>query len=101
VFPYRLAAAMQAAATHLELGVATRSNKIANTLALYFCAASLFYSYWIVRESWLWHALSRLDLFFFRDTFLKRKTNIFSQAFQNEKILHHEGVGEYPSWISL
>jgi hypothetical protein len=32
----------QAAATHLELGVATSANKIANALALYFCAASLY-----------------------------------------------------------
>ncbi len=52
VFPYRLATAMQAAATPLELGVATSVNKIANVLALY-CAASLSYSYWFVRESWL------------------------------------------------
>jgi hypothetical protein len=39
VFPYCLAAAMQAAATHLELGVATSINEIANALALYFCTA--------------------------------------------------------------
>jgi hypothetical protein len=41
----------QAAATHLEVGVATSTNKIANALALYFYAASLYYSYWFVRES--------------------------------------------------
>jgi hypothetical protein len=43
----------QAAATHLELRVATSTNKIANELALYFCVASLYYSYWFMRESWL------------------------------------------------
>ncbi len=41
----------QAAATHLELGVATSASKIANVLVLFFCAALLYYSYWFVRES--------------------------------------------------
>jgi hypothetical protein len=77
VFPYCLAAAMQAAATHLELGVATSANEIANALAFYFCAASLYYSYWFVRESWLWHVLSRLDSFSFGDA-LKNAKQLFS-----------------------
>jgi hypothetical protein len=52
----------QAPATHLELGVATSANKIANVLRLYFCGASLYYAHWFVRESWLWHVLlPRLD----------------------------------------
>jgi hypothetical protein len=49
------AAILAAAATHLELGVATSANKIANALALYFCAASLYYGYWFMREGLLWH----------------------------------------------
>ncbi len=77
MFPYRLAAAMQAAATHLELGVATSANKIANALALYCCTASLYYSYWFVRESWLWHVLSRLNSFFFGDA-LQNAKQLFS-----------------------
>jgi hypothetical protein len=67
----------QAAATHLELGVATSTNKIANALALYFCATSLYYSYWFVRESWLWHVLCRLNSFFIRYT-LQNAKQLFS-----------------------
>jgi hypothetical protein len=63
----------QEVATHLELGVATSANKIANPLALYFCAASLHYIYWFVREIWLWHMLCRLDSFFFGDTLQNSK----------------------------
>jgi hypothetical protein len=77
VFPYCLATAMQAAATHLELGADTSTNKIANALALYFCAASLYYSYWFVRESWLWHVLFRLDSFSFGDA-LQNAKQLFS-----------------------
>jgi hypothetical protein len=77
VFPYCHAAAMQAAATHLELGVATSANKISNVLALYFCATSLYYIYWLVRESWLWHVLCRLNSFFFGDT-LQNAKQLFS-----------------------
>jgi hypothetical protein len=77
MFPYPLAAAMQAAATHLELGVATGANKIANALALYFCAASLYYSYWFMRESWLWHVLSRLDTYSLKDA-LQNAKQLFS-----------------------
>jgi hypothetical protein len=58
---------MQAAATHLKLGVTASANKITNAVALYFCTASLYYSYWLLRESWLWHMLSRLDSFSFGD----------------------------------
>jgi hypothetical protein len=54
------AAILAAAATHLELGVATSANKIANALAFYFCAASLNYGFWFVREGLLWH-VPRLD----------------------------------------
>ncbi len=46
---------LAAAAIHLELQVATSTNKIANSLALYFCAASLYYGYSFVREGVLWH----------------------------------------------
>jgi hypothetical protein len=42
------------------LRVATSTNKIANALALYFYAASLYYGYWFVREGLMWH-VSRLD----------------------------------------
>jgi hypothetical protein len=68
---------MQAAATHLELEVATSANEIAKALASYFCAASLYYSYWFVRESWLWHVLSRLDSFSFGDA-LQNAKQLFS-----------------------
>ncbi len=63
----------QAAATHLELRVATGANKIANMLALYFCATSLYYSYWLVRENWLWHVPFRLDTFSFGDALQNAK----------------------------
>jgi hypothetical protein len=67
----------QAAATHLELGVTKSANKIANALALYFCTASLYYSYWFVREKWVWHVLSRLNSFFFGDV-LQNAEHFFS-----------------------
>ncbi len=70
----------QAAATHLEFGVATSADKIANALALYFCTASLYYSYWFARESWLWHVLSRLNSFTFGDTY-KMQNNYFLLGF--------------------
>ncbi len=54
-----------------------------------------------MRESWLCHVHCRLNSFFFRDAFTKCKTIVFYQAFQNDKILHHEGVWEYLLWISL
>ncbi len=53
-------AILAAAATHLELGIATSASKISNALALYFCAASLYYGYSFVREGLLWH-VPRLD----------------------------------------
>jgi hypothetical protein len=71
----------QAAATHLELGVATSANEVADALALYFCAASLCYSYWFVRESWLRHVPSRLYSFFFRDT-LQNAKQFFLSSFR-------------------
>jgi hypothetical protein len=77
----------QAAATHLELRVATSANKIANALALYFCAASLYYSYWFVRESWLWHVLCRLDSFFFGDVLCRLDSFFFGDTLQNAKQL--------------
>jgi hypothetical protein len=43
----------QAAATHLELEVTTSTNKIANSLALHFCATPLYYAHSFMRESWL------------------------------------------------
>jgi hypothetical protein len=63
----------QAAATHLELGVATSATKNANALALYFCTPSLYYSFWFVRESWFWYVLCRLDSFFFGDALQNAK----------------------------
>ncbi len=71
----------QAAATHLELGVTTISNKIANSLALCFCAASLHYAHWFMRERWLWHMLlPRLDSdFYLGDALQNRKQLFFSR----------------------
>jgi hypothetical protein len=100
-FPYCLAAAMQAAATHLELGVATSANKIANALALYFCAASLYYSYWFMRESWLWHVLSRVDSFFFGDTSQNAKQLFFTRLSKMMNYCVMRECENIHSWISL
>jgi hypothetical protein len=67
----------QAPVTHLELGVATSTIKIANAFALYFCATSLYYSYWFMRESWLWHVQSRLDSSSFGDALQNAKQLFF------------------------
>jgi hypothetical protein len=73
----------QAAATHLGLGVATSPNKIANALALYFCAASLYHPHWFVRESWLWHVLlPRLDSDSYQGDALQYAKKIFQISLQ-------------------
>jgi hypothetical protein len=68
----------QAAASHLDLQVATSANKIANALALYYYTLSLFHIQLFVRESWLWHVfLSCLNSYFFRDALQKCQAIIF------------------------
>jgi hypothetical protein len=70
----------------------TSATKITNTAFWYYCTASWHYAHLFVRESWLLHVLCRLDSFFFGAAFQKCKTIILYQAFQNDKILRHEGV---------
>jgi hypothetical protein len=92
--------AKQAAATHLELRVAASANKIANALALYFYAASLYYSYWFVRESWLWHVLSRLDSFSFGGALQNAKKK-YTRLSQIKKYCVMRECDSIHSWISL
>jgi hypothetical protein len=55
-----------------------------------------YYSHLFVRESWLSHVLSTIDLIHsshsFLETHYKMQNNHFYQASTNDKILHHEGV---------
>jgi hypothetical protein len=80
---YCLAAAILAVAAKMILqqciqaarGVVMVSSaiKITNAEIWYNCAASLFYSHLFVRESWLWHLLSRPDSYFFGDALQNAK----------------------------
>ncbi len=91
----------QAAATHLTLGVATSANKIANALPSYFCAASLYYVYWFMRESWLWHVSSRLDTFFLGDTLQNAKQLFSLRLPQMTKYCVMRECDNILLWISL
>jgi hypothetical protein len=52
-----------------------------------------YYSHLFVRESWLSHVLSTIALIHSSsETHYKIQNNYFYQAFQNDKIQHHEGV---------
>ncbi len=56
---------MQAAHRVAKVSSATKAT---NAAICHYCAASLYYTYLFVRESWLWHVfLPRLDSYFFRD----------------------------------
>jgi hypothetical protein len=85
------AAILAAAARTNRVAMASSATKITNAAIRYYCIAS----HWFVRESWWCYVLlptSRLDSSFFRKHITKCKTIIFSWAFANDKILHHEGV---------
>ncbi len=75
-------------------GVATVSSttKITNAAIWYYCAASLCYAHSFVRESWLWHVLSKLKSYFFGDALQNAKQFFSTGLLQMTKILHHEGV---------
>ncbi len=84
-------------------GVATVSGatKITNAKIWYYCTASLYYAHSFVRESWLWHVLSRLNSFFFGDTLQNAKQLFSTRLPQMMKYCVMRECDNIHSWISL
>ncbi len=90
-----LAAAILAAAAKTRLqqgmqaahGVAMVSSatKITHAAIRYYCAASLCYAHLFLRESWLWHVLSRLDSSFYSDALQNAKQLFLSRLLHMTK----------------
>jgi hypothetical protein len=108
MFPYRLAAAIQAAAETIPqrrmqaaYGVATmsRATEISNAAIHFYCA---YYTHLFVRESWLWHVfLPRLNSNLFGDTLQTAKQLFFSRLPQMIKYCVMRDCDNIPSWIPL
>jgi hypothetical protein len=86
-----LAAAAKTHGVAIEL---TSTTKITNAAIWYYCAALLVLLSFVCEGELVitcafYH---RLNSLFFEDALQKCKTFIFYQAFQNDKILHHEKV---------
>jgi hypothetical protein len=84
-------------------GVATVSSttKITNAAISTYCAASLYKAHLFVRESWLWHVLSRLNLYIFEDALQNAKQLFSTKLPQMTKYCVKRECDNIYSWISL
>jgi hypothetical protein len=90
----RLQQGMQA--THRDATVSSYT-KIINAKIWYYCTAPLYYAHSFVRESWLWHVLSRLDSCFYGDALRNAKQLFLSRILQMTKnfvLRECEHIGE-------
>jgi hypothetical protein len=71
----------QAAATHLELEVATSAIEIDNAIVSYYCTISSFHIHSFVRESWLGHVLCIDWTHTSLETHCKMQNNYFLPGF--------------------
>ncbi len=77
------------------------ATKIINVAIWYYCTASLYYAHMFVREKLLWHVISRLNSYFFKDA-LQNVQQLFStRLLQMTKYYLMRECYNIHSWISL
>jgi hypothetical protein len=69
------------------VAMVSSTTKITNAAIWYYCTASLYYAPLSLKESWLWHVLSRLNSSFYGEELQNAKQSILSRLSQMTKYL--------------